>query len=136
LLSGSRPKAQRLARETKALDGLAALVGRFIPAEVFETKAGQRKRAYPPWVTFITFLGQVLSRGSSCRQAVRQVQAWATASRRTVPDDNSSGYCQARERMATATLEAAHEELGQWFDQHHGERWSGRSVKVIDGTRV
>jgi hypothetical protein len=136
LLSGSRPKAQQLARETNALDGLAALVGRFIPAELFEPKEGQRKRAYPPWVTFIAFLGQVLSRGSSCREAVRRVQAWATASRRTVPDDSSSGYCQARERLATDTLKAAHEELGKWFGKHHGELWCGRSVKVIDGTSV
>ena len=136
LLGGSRPKAQRLARETNALDGLAALVGRFIPAEVFNPKQGQRKRAYPPWVTFIAFLGQVLSRGSSCREAVRRVQAWATANRRTVPDDSSSGYCQARERLASTTLEAAHAELGQWFDRHQGERWCGRSVKVIDGTCV
>ena len=93
LLNGSRPKAQKLARETNALDGLATLVGRFIPAELFEPQDGQRNRVYPPWVTFIAFLGQVLSRGSACREAVRRVQAWATASRRPVPDDNSSAYC-------------------------------------------
>lgn len=136
LLNGSRPKAQRLARETNALDGLATLVGRFIPAELFEPKDGQRNRVYPPWVTFIAFLGQVLSRGSACREAVRRVQAWATASRRPVPDDNSSAYCQARLRLSAATLESAHEELGKWFDKHHGEKWCGRSVKVIDGTGV
>lgn len=136
LLSGSRPKAQKLARETNALDGLATLVGRFIPAELFEPQDGQRNRVYPPWVTFIAFLGQVLSRGSACREAVRRVQAWATASRRPVPDDNSSAYCQARLRLSSETLESAHEELGKWFAKHHGEKWCGRSVKVIDGTGV
>ena len=129
-------KARKLVREASALDGLAALVGRFIPGELFETRKGQRKRAYPPWVTFIAFLGQVLSRGSSCREAVRRVQVWALASRQSVPDDDSSGYCQARERLAVGTLESAHEELGKWFERHHGEKWCGRSVKVIDGTGV
>ena len=43
--------------------------------ELFDPKDGQRNRVYPPWVTFIAFLGQVLSRGSACREAVRRVQA-------------------------------------------------------------
>ena len=51
-------------------------------------------------------------------------------------DDSSSGYCQARERLATDTLEAAHRELGKWFDKHHGALWCGQSVKVIDGTSL
>ena len=134
LLSGSRPQAQKLARETSALDGLAGLVGRFIPAEIFEPEEGQRRRAFPAWVTFIAFLGQVLSRGSSCRETVRRVQAWATASRQTVPDENTSAYCQARARLDLATLQSAHDELGGWFQKHQGELWCGRAVKVIDGT--
>jgi len=101
LLNGSRPKAQRLAREINNLDGLAALVGRFIPPEIFEPDEGQRRRVFPPWVTFIAFLGQVLSRASACREVVRRVQAWATASRQPVPDDSTSGYCQGRSRLST-----------------------------------
>jgi hypothetical protein len=123
-----------LAKETSALDGLAALVSRFIPAEIFEPEDGQRRRVFPPWVTFIAFLGQVLSRGSSCRETVRRVQAWATASRKPVPDDNTSAYCQARSRLAVGTLREAHEALGLWFDKHQGELWCGRSVKIFDGT--
>ena len=134
LLNGSRPKAQRLAKETNALDGLASLVGRFIPSDLFEPAEGGRRRVFTPWVTFIAFLGQVLSRGSSCRETVRRVQAWATASHQPVPDENSSAYCQARSRLPVSALEAAHEELGAWFERHHGEKWCGRSVKVIDGT--
>jgi hypothetical protein len=62
------------------------------------------------------------------------VQAWATASHQPVPDENSSAYCQARSRLPVSALEAAHEDLGAWFERHHGEKWCGRSVKVIDGT--
>jgi hypothetical protein len=138
LLNGSRSKAQRLVRQASTLNGLANLVGRFIPAELFARKENERSRAYPPWVTFIAFLGQVLSRGSACREAVRRVQAWAMARGEPVPDDSSSAYCQARERLSVETLEAAHEELGQWFEKHRGRegKWCGRSVKVIDGTGV
>lgn len=67
LLNGSRPHAQKLARETNALDGLAALVGRFVPPMIFDPAADQRRRVYSPWVTFIAFLGQVLSRGQTER---------------------------------------------------------------------
>jgi hypothetical protein len=134
LLNGSRPQARRLAKETNALDGLAALVGRFIPAEIFEPENGQRRRAFSPWVTFIAFLGQVLSRGSACRETVRRVQAWATASRRPVPDENTSAYCQARSRMEIGALKAAHEQMGGWFERHKSQPWCGRAVTVIDGT--
>ena len=134
LLHGSRPQAQRLARETNALDGLAALVGRFIPVALFEPEGEQRRRVFTPWVTFIAFLGQVLSRGSACRETVRRVQAWAMASRRPVPDENTSAYCQARSRLEIRTLRSAHEELAGWFEKHQGELWCGRAVKVVDGT--
>ncbi len=134
LLSGSRPQAQKLVKQTGNLDGLAALVGRFIPAEIFTPEPGGRRRVFTPWITFVAFLGQVLSRGSACRETVRRVQAWATASRQTVPDENTSAYCQARSRMSVDTLRVAHEELGGWFEKHKGQPWCGRAVKVIDGT--
>jgi hypothetical protein len=134
LLAGSRPQAQKLKQQANSLDGLAALVGRFIPPEIFTPEAGRRRRVFTPWITFVAFLGQVLSRGSACREAVRRVQAWAVASGREVPDENTSGYCQARERLSVPTLVAAHEQLGQWFEQHRGAPWCGREVKVVDGT--
>ena len=119
----------------EALDGLAALVERFISPEAFAPLDGQRERVFTPWVTFIAFLGQVLSRGSACREAVRRVQAWRVAIKRTVPDENTSAYCQARARLSLDTLRAAHEQLGGWIEHRTKEawRWCGRSVKVLDG---
>jgi IS4 transposase len=120
------------------LDGLAALVARFIPQEVFALGEGERERVYTPWVTFMAFLGQVLTRGSACREAVRRVQAWCVAERRGVPDENSSAYCQARARLEVTTLRAAHEELGGWIERHRKDtwRWCQRVVKVLDGCGV
>ena len=139
-LCGRRPtvEAAKVQRQTNRLDGLAALVARFIPVEVFAPGEAQRERIYTPWVTFVSFLGQVLTRGSSCRQAVRKVQAWSVADKRPRPDDNTSAYCQARARLSPDTLRAAHEELGEWSGRRTKEawRWCGRPVKVLDGCGV
>ena len=133
-----RPAAaatSKVQRRTNRLDGLASLVARFIPAEVFAPGETQRQRTYTPWVTFIAFLGQVLTRGSACREAVRRVQAWCVADKRTAPDESTSAYCQARARLPLESLRAAQEELGGWIERHakHAWRWCGRAVKVIDG---
>jgi hypothetical protein len=53
--------AARLSMRSDRLDGLAALVARFIPAQVFTPEEGRRERVFTPWVTFIAFFGQVLS---------------------------------------------------------------------------
>lgn len=138
-LNGRRASrgAEQLKAAGDSLDGLAALVARFVPAEIFAL-AAQRQRVFTPWVTFVAFLGQVLSRGSSCREAVRRVQAWRLAGRRSVPDENTSGYCQARARLPLPALRAAHERIGQWIERHTQQawQWCGRPVKVLDGCGI
>ena len=131
----AQPAVRVVDRQADRLDGLAALVARFLPAKIFAPGDGQRERIYTPWVTFVSFLSQVLTRGSACREAVRRVQAWTVAAKRTAPDENTSAYCQARARLPLATLRAAHEQLGGWIERHAKDawRWCGRPVKVLDG---
>lgn len=130
--------ASKVQRRTNRLDGLAGLVARFIPEELFAPAGGQRVRVYTPWVTFIAFLGQVLTRGSACREAVRRVQAWRVAGKQEAPDESTSAYCQARARLPLEALRAAHEELGGWIERHAKDtwRWCGRAVKLIDGCGI
>jgi hypothetical protein len=139
-LCGRRPakEAAVVRRHANRLDGLAALVARFVPPEVFAVGAGQRERVFTPWVTFVAFLGQALTRGGACREAVRRVQAWLVADRQTPPDENTSAYCQARSRLALDTLRAAHEQIGAWMERHARKSWlwCGRSVKVLDGCGI
>lgn len=139
-LGGRRAQsaAGRVGGQAETLDGLAALVARFIPAGLFAPGGEQRERVFTPWVTFVAFLGQVLTRGSACREAVRRVQAWCVAGKRPPPDESTSAYCQARARLSLATLRAAHEELGGWIERRTKEawRWCGRPVKVLDGCGV
>ena len=136
-LCGSRRRrlAGQLANRALKLDGLAALVSRFIPASLFEG-VGKRDRVFTPWITFCAFFGQVLQRGASCRDAVRRVQAWYLAVGSGVNVDSATGgYCQARGRLPLQVLRAAFERLVQRCDERarRVDQWQGRTVKVIDG---
>ena len=128
------PGAQRLLAQAAKLDGLAAVVVRFIPVGMF-AGIGRRNRVFTPWVTFCAFLGQVLQRGTSCRDAVRRVQAWHLAAGRVNLDGNTSGYCQARQRLPLAVLRTALDRLAEWCAERTrpADLWRGRVVKVMDG---
>ena len=76
-LSVSRQDLRRLPR-----CDLEALCARKLPAgwdALNPRKANSRQRIYTPKITTLTFLSQVLSPGSSCREAVRQVQGISLA---------------------------------------------------------
>ena len=129
-------EAQRLRAKAEKLDGLAAIVARFIPADVFANPKGKRNRVYTPWVTFCAFLGQVLQRGASCQDAVRRVQAFHLAlGGKVAVDDATGGYCQARERLKIETLKTAFTRIAQWCATRTRKEdlWQGRVVKVMDG---
>ena len=131
-LCGSRARAV-VDLTAPPLDGLAAVVARFIPTSVF-AGAGQRLRVFTPWVTFCAFLGQSLQRGASCRDAVRRVQAWCLTEARQAPDDNTAAYCQARARLPLLCLRKAHARLVEWLDAASPQAlWQGRVAKLIDG---
>ena len=102
-----QPEAEKLREKADRLNGLATLVAKFIPKQVFGLDEAERERIYTPWATFVAFLGQVLTRNSSCREAVRQVQAWRMTSHRSVPNDKTSAYCQARGRLSLRRLRDA-----------------------------
>jgi len=103
---------------------------------LFEAEEGTRERKFTGRVTFNAFLGQVMSRGSSCREAVRKVQAWYLASGQEPPGSNDSAYCQARARLGLGLLRNVFERLCGWFEGETkiSDRWCGRRVKLIDCT--
>ena len=109
----ARSQTERLREKAEKLHGLAAVLARFVPRSVFATDEDERDRIFNPWVTFVAFLGQVLTRGSTCREAVRRVQAWRAASKRSIPDDSTSAYCQARCRRKCGI-----DEIEDVFDAH------------------
>jgi len=136
-LCGSRSNrsAKSLINRAPKLDGLAKLVSRFVTPSTFDG-IGKRDRIFTPWVTFCAFLGQVLQRGASCRDAVRRVQAWhlQAGSSKSV-DEGTGGYCQARARLPIKILRTVFNALAKEAHQRsrRSDRWFGHNVKVIDG---
>ena len=94
-----------------------------------------REQIYSVRRTFFGFLYQVLNPDCSCREVVRQIQAFFTLwSPRRVSEDTGA-YCLARARLPLDILArlrcavAAHALKAD-------ELWKGLRVKVIDGTGI
>jgi hypothetical protein len=124
-----------------SLNGLSILLAAWFPRWLLapaEEGPHSRRRIYSLYVTFWTFLWQVLNPGQPCRQAVRKVIAWfKLQGGPPVPEDDSP-YCQARRRLPRPTLERILQASAQAADQRARQHWRfhGREVKVGDGTTV
>ena len=131
---------QKASFESKSLLELGTLLGKFFPQDKIFAKPGKgpgsRERTYTPQVTFWAFFHQVITRGMSCRDAVRKVQALCASKGLAVPDESTSAYCQARSRLDNDRLLEAHSHLAGLLDARtpSGELWCGRVVKMLDGT--
>lgn len=131
-------------RSQRPLHHLEALCAPWITPALLEPnseKTNSRERIYPPKLTFLTFLDQILNPGSSCRQAVRQVQGYyqSLPQPQTVSPDDSP-YCAARARWTLAELVEIRRDLAE----HLALKSSplpvalpvNRPLKVIDGTTL
>lgn len=99
-------------------------------------KANSRQRLYPPKLTFLSFLDQVLDPDSSCRQAVRQIRAYYQ--KQPDPkrlDKDTSAYCQARARWHLDELSEIRRHVALHTAAHplNLEGLITRPLKVIDG---
>jgi hypothetical protein len=119
------------------------LFGKLVPQELLAPQkrgANSRQRFFSSSVTFWSFLGQVLEPGSSCRDALRRLNAWWQwrFPDQGLPSHDTSGYCQARARLSESRLRRLCDHLGQQLEEQAGEDqlWLGRRVKIIDGTSV
>ena len=134
-LSVTRQDLRRLPR-----CDLEALCARKLPAgwdALNPRKANSRQRIYTPKITTLTFLSQVLSPGSSCREAVRQVQGiYALLPNGPAVSPSDSPYCQARGRLEQDRLVRMRRHLAV---QMEANVWQGalpwsRPISVVDGT--
>jgi hypothetical protein len=127
---------RRTSAATGSLCGLAALFGRYFSGRLVPARngPGSRQRELPRVVVFWAFLGQVLTRGSSCRWALARLQAEAVSQGRLPPGDSTSAYCQARGALPLSWLQSLFAALTQWFEGRTTGQWRGRTVRLIDGT--
>lgn len=93
---------------------------------------------YSPVRTFWLFLHQVLSPGTSCQEIVHKVLAWMAAERGgESASHNTSGYCQARRRLALPWLHDIAAKVVEVLEER-GKNilWHGRRVLLVDGSSV
>ena len=97
-----------------------------------------RQRQWPLRLVFWTFCWQVAQAGASCREAIRQAQAFCLAHDQPVPPDENSPYCQARAALPIERLEQIHRGVVAQAEEAlaQGDLWQGRRVLVVDGTTV
>jgi hypothetical protein len=101
-------------------------------------KITYRQRLFDPFVTIWAFLSQVLDTDKSCANAVSRVIAWLASVNAPIPSDDTSAYCQARQRLPEKMLQqlfgiVAHNLENKTSVEH---LWCGRHVKVVDGSTV
>lgn len=132
--------AARHGLRQQPLSQLETLCERKFPggwSQLNPSHANSRQRVYTPKITGLAFLSQVLTPGSSCREAVRQVQgAYALLPNAPAVSSDTSPYCQARARLEPKRLAGLRHHLALQMEHsvpHDSLPWS-RPVKVIDGT--
>ena len=106
-------------------------------ADLKPEKDNSRERVYTPKMTSLAFLSQTLSPGSSCREAVRQVQAaYALLPNAPAVSSDTSPYCQARARLELDRLVGLRRHLAGQMESNvpHGAFPWSRPIKVVDGT--
>ena len=118
-----------------------ALLGPWLPPGCLaqaEEGAHSRQRQWPLRLVFWTFGWQIAQAGASCREAIRQAQAWCLAHGQTVPADENSPYCQARGALPLERLDDLHRGVVNEAERAlgRGDLWQGRRVLVVDGTTV
>ena len=97
----------------------------------------RRRRVFFLSRVFWCFIWQVLQPRTSCRAVVRQVQAFCETER-SVFDENTSAYCQARGRLPLICLQQALADSAQTaerFSLQGIEGWT-RPIKVVDASSV
>lgn len=144
LLFGRAKVAAELSRlqNLQSLESLYAVFDGLFPAHLLDPAAqgpGSRRRLLPSGVIFWAFVSQVLSPKSSCREVVRQVEAWWSSTLRHTVSVTPAAYCRARQRLELHTLREINRKIAQSLERRvlRAEQvLPGRDVKIIDGTNI
>ncbi len=138
-----RPRLAALGRQVQnlrqqSLCHLELLLAPFLPPALLaqaDEGLNSRDRVYSVRRTFFGFLYQVLKPDTSCREIVRQFQALFCLHDQGRVDENTSAYCQARQRLSLDTLQRLRVAAAA-AGEKTASRWHGLRPKVIDGTMI
>ena len=97
-----------------------------------------RDRVYSPVVTLSAFISQVLSEDHSCKEAVARILADRIAKGKKRCSPNTSGYCQARNRLPEQWISDLIRSTGAKLHRETPSEWlwKGRRVVLGDGSTV
>lgn len=121
---------------------LQTFFGSFLPPDLLcptEQGPNSRQRVFSLRRTFWLFLWQVLNPGSSCRQAVRQLQALLILHNQGSIAEDTGAYCQARVRLPLATLQKARQAATDQSQRRLPEAqryWLGWEPLAVDGSTL
>jgi len=115
------------------------LFGSLLPAKLLllnSTGKNSRQRLLPPDITFWGFLSQILSPGSSCREALTKIQVLCETQNQPAPDNDTSAYCKARARLEKSQLQHIHQHIARQVDGRapSDASWKGRRTLLVDAT--
>jgi hypothetical protein len=125
----------------EGLQQFEALFGPWIPHwHLAQQDEGDhsRDRLWNLRLVFWTFLWQVGQAGASCREAIRQAQAFCLANGRPAPPETSSPYCQSRALLPVERLEQIHGGILTQAEAMLATKnlWCGRRALAVDGSTV
>jgi hypothetical protein len=129
-------RVQRLRQHS--LCQLERLTGPLLPPGLLaqaDEGPNSRDRIFSLRRTFFGFLHQVLKPQTPCREIVRQIQALFALQDGVRPDEDNSGYCQARKRLPLDTLQRLRVGVAAAAEKT-AQLWHGLRPKVIDGTTL
>jgi hypothetical protein len=143
LFGRERGKVRAVARKAQSLDDLYGALGSLVDERLLAAPLsgpGSRERKLTLPVTFWAFVSQVMSPGTSCRDAVRRIEAWWRWEKwREGQSVTEEAYCKARMRLPLAGLEAILRHLAARLEANvlsAEQLVRGRTVKVVDGSSV
>lgn len=97
-----------------------------------------RDRIFSPWITLCTFIFQVLSPDSSCRQAVLRTLTNKFVQDKVIFSSNTAAYCKARQRLPLEVISAGVRLLARTLHKQAMpfKKWHDRPIKLIDGSTI
>jgi len=125
---------------SRPLPYLRDLFGCWIPEQALQQQKrglNSRERVFSLQLTFWAFLSQILNPGASCREVLRQILAlFCLHQQKDSLDEQTSAYCQARQRLALGRLQQILGQIAQNVRRRcpKARLWFGREVKAVDGS--
>jgi hypothetical protein len=128
VLSALRKEKDLAFKEALSLEVIGELLEKY--------KVDFRDRDFPPDLTLMAFVTQLIRPKSSCQDAVNMVNRERNARGLPPVSSSTSAYCKARKRIPLELIKDLALRLGHAMESCAPESWSwlGHQVKLIDGT--